>query len=65
MYGKNPPTYSFYTVVGAVFAKKTERNDYSFKDIICISETPGWQQLNKPYLQNGEPVCGEGTTKYE
>ena len=52
-------------VVGAVFIVVSDRKeDLKSKNILCISETPGWQQLNKPYLQDGEAVCGEGTRKY-
>ncbi|VEP16009.1 hypothetical protein H1P_3970004 [Hyella patelloides LEGE 07179] len=50
-----------YTVAGAVFYLSSD----GYKEIICIGNTSGWQQLNKPYLQDNEPVCGEGTTKYK
>ena len=49
-----------YTVAGAVFYEFSK-----YEEITCISDTPGWQQLNKPYLQDGEAVCGKGTTKYK
>ena len=48
-----------YTSTGAVFFASPDSED---KDIICKSKIPGWQKLNKPYLQDNEPVCGEGTT---
>ncbi len=35
-----------------------------FETIVCMSQSSEWQQLNKPYLIDGKPVCGEGTTKY-
>ena len=50
-----------YTSTGAVFFASQEGDN---KDIICKSKIPGWQKLNKPYLQDNEPVCGEGTTKF-
>lgn len=50
-----------YTLSSAIFF--LEENNY--QTIFCTSEAPGWQKVNYPYLQNGEPVCGEGTKKYE
>jgi hypothetical protein len=52
-----------YTLSSAIFF--VEQNKNLYETIICESNTSGWQQLNKPYLKDGEPVCGEGTTKYE
>lgn len=50
-----------YTLSSLVFF--SEENKY--QTIFCASKALGWQKLNKPYLQDGEPVCGEGTEKYE
>ena len=54
----NTPTY---TVAAGVFYPSAKQD---FKDIICISDTPGWQEINKPFLKDGEPVCAEGITKF-
>lgn len=54
----NSPTY---TVAGAVFYIRSEEE---LKDIVCMSNSPGWQQLDKPYLKNNEPFCGADTTQY-
>ena len=53
----NNPNYTFSSAIFAL-----SKSD--FKEIVCKSTLPGWQRVNKPFLQDGEPVCGEGTTKY-
>jgi hypothetical protein len=53
---QNTPTYTF---VSAVF--NVPKNN--LKPILCISKTPGWKKVSKPYLKDIEPVCGRGTTK--
>ena len=58
-YSKQPLTY---TVASAIFIMdNNESKETKWKTIICISDTPGWQELNEPFLQDGEPVCGQGT----
>ena len=51
-----------YTLIGAVFF--SQQGIKADKDIICQSQTPGWQQLHKPYLQDGKPACGQGTQEF-
>lgn len=49
-------------LIGAVFF--WDRGIKEDKNIICQSQISGWYKLNKPFLQDGKPVCGEGTTKF-
>lgn len=51
-----------YALIGAVFF--SQPGIEADKDIICQSQTPGWQQLNKPYLKDGKPLCGQGTQEF-
>lgn len=52
-----------FTVIGAIFFEEPQKAG-TYKEIVCQSKIPGWQTLNKPYLQGKEPTCGEGTTKF-
>lgn len=47
-----------YTLSSAIIFSESNK----YQTIFCASNTPGWQEINKPYLQSGELVCGEGTT---
>ena len=52
-----------FTVIGAVFFSNLQTSR-TYQDVICQSQTTGWQELNKPYLKDGEAICGEGTSEF-
>lgn len=47
--------------VGGVFIV-SEGEDQQSVTVVCVADQPGNTRPNKPFLQDNEPTCADGTT---